>query len=69
MPVLFDSGANCCITPCKDDFVGHYSELTDGPIVDGIGKGLKITGRWKVYSFGETVFLLFTEKKFPCKTY
>jgi hypothetical protein len=53
MPVLFDSGANCCITPCKDDFVGYCSELTDGPIVDGIGG--KVSAKQVNKIGGETV--------------
>jgi hypothetical protein len=48
LPVLFDSGANCCVTHRRDDFVGEYTKLTHGPIVDGIGKGLKIVGQGNV---------------------
>ena len=43
-PVLFDSGANCCITHAKEDFIRDYEDLDDGPEVQGIGKGLKIKG-------------------------
>ena len=42
--VLFDSGANCCITPCKDDFVGDYTVNRNGMSLDGIGKRLSIKG-------------------------
>ena len=42
--VLFDSGANCCITPCKDDFVGDYTVNWSGMSLDGIGKRLSIKG-------------------------
>jgi hypothetical protein len=30
LPVLFDSGANCCITHRRDDFVREYTKLTNG---------------------------------------
>jgi hypothetical protein len=66
LPVLFDSGANCCITPCKDDFVGHYTKLTDGPIVDGIGKGLKITGQGTVGWTFVDITGMYRTLKLPC---
>lgn len=42
--VLFDTGANCCITFDYNDFVGPVEHL-DNHKVDGIGKGLKATAR------------------------
>ena len=46
--VLFDSGANCCVTHCKDDFKGSLI-LTQGPRqVEGIGKALHIEGSGQV---------------------
>ena len=41
--VLFDSGANCCITNRKEDFVGPFVNRK-GETIDGIGKGLAIHG-------------------------
>ena len=46
--VLFDTGANCCITPDRDDFVGEYIKCRNGAAVDGIGKGLHVEGRGTV---------------------
>ena len=46
--VLFDSGANCCITPHKGDFKGHLEAVQDNTIIDGIGKGLHIKGKGHV---------------------
>ena len=43
-PVLFDSGANCCITHLREDFTGKYKALDGTHTVDGIGKGLSIKG-------------------------
>ena len=42
--VLFDSGANCCITNRKSDFVGDLNQDIPTRVVDGIGKGLKVEG-------------------------
>ncbi len=42
--VLFDSGANCCITHIKDDFMNDYTKVSGNRVVDGIGKGLAIKG-------------------------
>jgi hypothetical protein len=44
--VLFDSGANCCISFDKSDFTAIHPPGSDQ--VDGIGKGLKIEGRGQV---------------------
>lgn len=38
--VLFDSGANVCITNDKTDFVGHVDDYTEHPPVSGIGRAL-----------------------------
>ena len=46
--VLFDSGANCCVTNRKEDFVGECTHSHQNEVVDGIGKGLKIEGAGKV---------------------
>jgi len=46
--VLFDSGANCCITNHKDDFTGQFETISANSIVDGIGKGLTIKGKGTV---------------------
>ena len=43
--VLFDSGANCCITFDKADFIPGTYESTFNEVVDGIGKGLKVQGK------------------------
>ena len=42
--VLFDSGANCCITNRRSDFASDFSTAGSDRVVDGIGKGLKIEG-------------------------
>ena len=42
--VLFDSGANCCVTNDYDDFVSGFKPVHGDQIVDGIGKGLRIAG-------------------------
>ena len=46
--VLFDSGANCCVTHCKSDFNGHLKTIRGNHVIDGIGKGLKICGKGEV---------------------
>ena len=46
--VLFDTGANCCVSNRKDDFVGEYKQTNGRESVDGIGKALKIEGQGKV---------------------
>ena len=45
--VLFDSGANVCITNNKEDFVGELHSVK-GESVDGIGKTLTIEGKEKI---------------------
>ena len=42
--VLFDSGANCCVTNKKCDFVGRHHELNDNSVVSGLGEALKVKG-------------------------
>ena len=43
--VLFDSGANCCITNNSEDFIGEIETyVPNNNIIDGIGKGLKVEG-------------------------
>ena len=46
--VLFDSGANCCVSNRKEDFVGQFKYSTGTELVDGIGKGLMIKGSGRV---------------------
>ena len=41
--VLFDSGANVCVTNRKDDF-GEFHKMCDNDIIDGIGKAPRIEG-------------------------
>ena len=41
---VFDSGANCCVTNQREDFVGEYKRTSGNQTVDGIGKCLKIEG-------------------------
>ena len=43
--VLFDSGANCCVTNAKEDFNEHFEQIRGNQVIDGIGKGLKICGK------------------------
>jgi hypothetical protein len=66
LPVLFDSGANCCITHRRDDFVGEYTKLTHGPIVNGIGKGLKIVGQGNVAWTFKDEDNMYRTLKLPC---
>ena len=42
--VLFDSGANCCLTNKRSDFCGEIVEAGPSDKIDGIGKGLSIKG-------------------------
>ena len=64
--VLFDTGANCCITPNKDDFVGEFTETKDGKSVDGIGKGLQIHGQGHVAWTFEATNGMYRTLKLPC---
>lgn len=42
--VLFDSGANCCITNMKEDFLDTFVPTSNNSMVVGIGKGLSVQG-------------------------
>ena len=42
--VLFDSGANYCVTNQFKDFASDFKHADKDQIVDGIGKGLRIEG-------------------------
>ena len=45
--ILFDTGANCCISNNRNNFVGTFTPMERGA-VDGIGKGLTIAGKGHV---------------------
>jgi hypothetical protein len=43
--ILFDSGANCCISNEKSDFIlGQYHKFAVGKSVEGVGKTLRADG-------------------------
>jgi hypothetical protein len=65
-PVLFDSGANCCITPSRSDFVGKYQTINDGPEVEGIGQGLQIQGTGTVAWTFKSETGMYRTLKLPC---
>jgi transposase InsO family protein len=65
-PVLFDSGANCCLSHRKDDFVGPYAPSTDGQMIDGIGKSIKIEGRGTVAWTFMGINGMYRTLKLPC---
>ena len=46
--VLFDSGANICVTNQRDDFVAGFTPSDGNGMVDGIGKALSIKGQGQV---------------------
>ena len=46
--VLFDSGANCCLTNSKADFCGDFEHSSSSQTIEGIGKGLCIKGHGTV---------------------
>jgi hypothetical protein len=46
--ILFDSGANCCISNERSDFVGKYHKFRDGRIIEGMGKALSADGHGQV---------------------
>ena len=46
--ILFDSGANCCITNDPTDFVSDYSAFTASRTIEGMGKALKADGHGHV---------------------
>ena len=43
MPIILDSGASCCMSPYKDDFIEGTYSVRDGNI-GGIASGLKTEG-------------------------
>ena len=45
--ILFDTGANCCISKDRNNFVGTFTPMELGA-VDGIGKGLTVAGEGQV---------------------
>ena len=64
--ILFDSGANCCVTNRIEDFVGPFHAADGSQIIDGIGKGLKICGWGHVaWTFEDDDGILRT-LKLPC---
>jgi transposase InsO family protein len=65
-PVLFDSGANCCLTHNKEDFVGPYAASDDGQMIDGIGKSIKIEGRGTVAWTFMGINGMYRTLKLPC---
>ena len=66
MKILFDTGANCCISPNREDFVGPYVVCTDGAAVDGIGKGLHVAGKGMVAWTFEGKDGMYRTLKLPC---
>jgi hypothetical protein len=56
--ILFDSGANCCISNDIEDFHGNYTAIKSGLAVDGMGKALKAQGAgmvtWNFFTDGDT---------------
>ena len=64
--VLFDSGANCCITSYPSDFVGPWQQFDKGPKIDGIGQSLMAKGSGHVaWTFTASNGMLRT-LKLPC---
>ena len=64
--VLFDSGANCCISPYKEDFVGEYIDCSKEHSVNGIGKMLNVVGRGHVAWTFEAENGTYRTIKVPC---
>ncbi len=64
--VLFDSGANCCVSNRKEDFVGEFYPLSGNHLVDGIGKGLKIEGKGNVAWTFKSDDGMYRTLKVPC---
>ena len=52
-PVVWDTGANVFISPCKDDFITAIRPLSHTASIQGIGEGLNVVGsgtiRWFVH--------------------
>ena len=63
--VLFDSGANCCITNVRDNFL-DFEPLQGTQQIDEIGKGLKIAGRGHVLWAFEADDGMYRALKLPC---
>ncbi len=64
--VLFDSGANCCVSNQKEDFVGEFHPLNGNQLVDGLGKGLKIEGKGNVAWTFKSDDGMYRTIKVPC---
>ena len=64
--VLFDSGANCCITNRKEDFTGEFVEGNCDHSVDGIGTSLKVRGRGTVAWTFEGDNGMYRTLRLPC---
>lgn len=64
-PVLFDTGANCCITNAQTDFVGEFDSNSQGA-VEGIGKGLAIRGKGHVQWTFKSDTGMYRSLKLPC---
>ena len=64
--VLFDSGANCCITNQREDFNGHFEPIKGNQVIDGIGKGLKIDGQGTVTWTFKADNGMYRTLKLPC---
>ncbi len=64
--VLFDSGANCCVSNRKEDFVGEFYPLSGNHLVDGLGKGLKIEGKGNVAWTFKSDDGMYRTLKVPC---
>ena len=64
--VLFDTGANCCITPNRGDFVGTYTKTNSNASVDGIGKGLHVAGFGHVAWTFKGEDRMYRTLKLPC---
>ena len=64
--VLFDSGANCCVTNRQDDFAGQFETLPGNAVVDGIGKGLNIMGKGTVAWTFKATNGMYRTLRLPC---
>ena len=64
--VLFDSGANCCVTHRRDDFVGEFIELDGSQTIDGLGKTLAIKGQGYVAWTFKAETGTYRTLKLPC---
>ena len=47
-PVIWDSGASLSVSPCKSDFVGHYTKPSITLKLKGLAKELNIIGQGHV---------------------